>query len=305
MKRKMVNRIAAAAAAAAVCVNGYGMVPVFAAEETETVAENTASEGMLSAVFHLNNGESDDVYQTAEFETNKWIDKPENPSWEGHVFDGWYEDAECTTAFNFDPRYSESKELYAKWRTIYTLEAEYTYLEGKPGRGYSGESSGLNLIMEDNTENGTASNGYYVGWLYYNNASVDFEVETTEETNDVTIVFRLSAEYDPLEVTGDELLVEVADESGDHITDYPFELSIADAYDLIEENEHGKRDFSDYVAVTNVTLQEGYNMISLVVNNNIKGSGGTMYAAAPIVDCMYLYTNAEITPIEYLENIAE
>ncbi|MCD7954509.1 MAG: InlB B-repeat-containing protein [Lachnospiraceae bacterium] len=296
--KKTAKMTAAVMLAAAVCLSGPGS---FA---TTAYASEDASEE-LTAVFHLNNGEEDDVYETITFESNKWIDEPEEPVWENHVFDGWYEDEECTIAYEFEARCTESKDLYAKWRTIYTLEAEYTYLEGKPGRGYSGESSGLNLIMEDNTENGTASNGYYVGWLYYNNASVDFELEAAEEVSDVTIVFRLSAEYDPLEVTGDELLVEVMDESGANIDDYDFELSITDAYDLIEENEYGKRDFTDYVAATGVTLYEGYNMISLVVNNNIKGSGGTMYAAAPIVDCMYIYTGTEVTIIDYPENIEE
>ena len=59
------------------------------------------------------------------------------------------------------------------------------------------------------------------------------------------------------------------------------------------------KDFNNYVVAENVSIKKGTNTIELVINNNIKGVGGTMKAAAPIVDCMYLYTNALLEQTKY------
>ena len=51
---------------------------------------------------------------------------------------------------------------------------------------------------------------------------------------------------------------------------------------------------------TKVNLNEGENTIELVTNNSEHMSGATMEATAPMVDCMMLYTSAELTwePVE-------
>ena len=53
-----------------------------------------------------------------------------------------------------------------------------------------------------------------------------------------------------------------------------------------------RRPFSNFT-IGNVSLQEGENLLELVVNND-KSMGGTMTATAPMFDCVYLYTNTEV-----------
>ena len=45
-----------------------------------------------------------------------------------------------------------------------------------------------------------------------------------------------------------------------------------------------------------MTLKQGTNVIKLIVNNeNRLGESGTMYATAPLFDCLYVYTDAQLT----------
>lgn len=45
-----------------------------------------------------------------------------------------------------------------------------------------------------------------------------------------------------------------------------------------------------------VSLKTGENVITLTVSNNIKmNDSGTLYATAPMVDCVYLYTGADLS----------
>lgn len=46
---------------------------------------------------------------------NTTINKPENPIKDGYVFEGWYKDKECTSAFDFSTQITKSITLYAKW----------------------------------------------------------------------------------------------------------------------------------------------------------------------------------------------
>ena len=52
--------------------------------------------------------------------------KPDNPSESNWSFEGWYEEAACTTAFNFNTPITADKTLYAKWIRTYTV----TYYDG-------------------------------------------------------------------------------------------------------------------------------------------------------------------------------
>ena len=70
--------------------------------EAPTVPEEIGS-GANAAVFHLNDG-TDGVYTTVRFEDEARIANPGTPVRDGYFFKGWYKDAECTQAFNFNER---------------------------------------------------------------------------------------------------------------------------------------------------------------------------------------------------------
>ena len=65
------------------------------------------------------NGADDTVVQT-----RSWMDTLElpTPTWEGHVFSGWYSDADCTTAYTGTTMPNHDLTLYAGWDIdVYTL----------------------------------------------------------------------------------------------------------------------------------------------------------------------------------------
>lgn len=286
------------------CTESYDFSLCIERDTTIYAGWYEAQEGMALMTFYKNDG-TESIFTAVEFSSEgngSRVTKPAtDPVRDGYFFDGWFADADCTEKFNFDMRYTENKSVYAAWRKIYTFEAEYTDLTNKPGNGYSGSSSDLGLIQADDTENYTASNGYFVGWLYYNGAFLEFVFDSEEDANDVTIVFRLSAEYDPFEPEKNQVKV-IVNEDTEYEESYSVDVKIT-GYDLMEHNVYGTKDFANYTIASNVNIQKGRNTIILLIDNNVKGTGGTMNATAPLVDCMYLYTNANLTIIENQDNI--
>lgn len=186
---------------------------------------------------------------------------------------------------------------YAAGKNKYVLEAEQTDLSGKDAFGYSGSTSGTGMVIGDNTDSRSASNGYYVGWLYKPASYLTFAFECDEDLDDVTIVFRLSAQYGDVDVTGDQIFVAVNyDEAAD---DWEQTFEFPMHVESYSEMSSSVKDFQDYLVVENISLSKGYNEIELDINNNIQGVGGTMKAAAPLVDCLILYTSGTITPITF------
>lgn len=253
-----------------------------------------ADEG--TATFYLNAGDAEEVYEEKTFPLGEWVEEPEAPELENKVFGGWYADAECTEKFSFNDRIDGDVELYAAWKNSFVFEAEYVNLDGVPGQGYSGNTSGTGLIMQDKSDAG-ASNGYYVSCLYYDGAYLSFEITSDRAVDDVTMILSLSAEFDDMIFTGDEYLAVVNGE------EYNVEADLTGAYAVTDDGENRKRPFTQHVVANNISLQEGENVIELVTNNDEHMSGATMEAKAPMVDCMYLNTSAELTWEPVLENI--
>ncbi len=260
-----------------------------------------ADESMLSAKFYLNDG-TETIFTTLYFEEDHRISKPSNPVWEGHEFVGWYSDAACTNEFKFTKKYSENQMVYAKWKTVYTFEAEYSYIENdKWGQGYSGQNSGLGLIMSEataSTENHTASNDYYVGWIYYEGAELVFTFDSDRDVDDVKLSFRLTAEYQDCVVSGDQIYIDI-----NGTQQLNFEFSITGVYGTEEMSRKGRNDFKNYSVSGLASIKKGKNTIKFVINNSVQGVGATMNASAPLVDCMYISTAASLTLDLHTENI--
>lgn len=256
--------------------------------------------GYYIATFYLNDG-TEAFWMRVTFSSGSFyqtiVAQVSDPEWDGYHFTGWYADEDCTSTPKALASYSANTDFYAGWQHIYTMEAEHTYLTGKYGSGYSGSTTGTGMIMSDKSENQTASNGYCVGWLYYNGAYLTFEFEAEEAADDVTIIFRLTAEYNDCVAEDDDIYVGVNydEDTEAYEQTYDFPLSITST----SEMSSYWYDFSDYVVAENVSIKEGSNTIELVINNNTSGVGGTMKAAAPVVDCMYLYTAADLELISY------
>lgn len=278
----------------------------------------TVTEGKYVAVFNTNNAAGDVI--KVEFESGtRWtniVSEVTEPVWENHFFNGWYnEDGEQYSNLK---SFNSNITLYAQWLGVYTIEAENTYIDPAGAHNqYSGASTGLQIIKEDDTENKTASNGYYVGDLWKKGETLSFEFYADKDDEDVILAFRLSAKYGgSVNTTGDQIFVgipeldengdvvieTVEDEYGDKISSvkysqkYNYELNVPS----YEEMSSTTRDFSDYTLVSTVKIKKGKNIIQFVINNSQKGgNGGTMNAIAPLVDCLKITTTSTIVPIVY------
>ena len=278
-------------------------------EPSQGTVSGDIGTGENSAVFHLNDG-TDAVYTTVHFEDDTRIANPGKPQREGYFFKGWYEDAEFNTEFNFNARQSGNKDVYARWLNIYTFEAEYTQFTNLPatdrtaengqkiGYGYSNNVKGTQLIMAEGNSGANASNGYYVTSLYYNGAYLEFNITSDVEVQDAVLVLRLSAEYYDMYLTEENYLVMVNDE------EIPYgKIDVTGA--ITDMSSMNKRPFSNYTVSSTVQLEAGENTIRLQVNNDEKqGNTGTMNAIAPMVDCIFVYTDAALTWQPFTDNIS-
>ena len=240
-----------------------------------------------TVTYHYNYEGAGDYLQE-NFTLNDRISEPAEPTREGYMFVGWYTSSDCTTEYDFKTLVKENKvDLYAKWIKSYVFEAEYTDFTGKAGFGYSGNLSGTDMISKDN---GTAkaSNGYFVTGLYYNGAFIELDITASEAIENVYLMARLSSEFYDVVLTNDTFSFLVNDEA---VTDsYTIDLSGA----LSVSEGQNKREFTNHMISESVSLVKGENKIVLQVTNE-NGHGGTMYADAPIIDCIYLGTEETLS----------
>ena len=59
-----------------------------------------------------------DHYDAVEVQSKENVARPADPAWEGHVFDGWYIDPDCTIPFDFGEPVLSDMTVYAKWKEI-------------------------------------------------------------------------------------------------------------------------------------------------------------------------------------------
>lgn len=198
-----------------------------------------------------------------------------SPQRAGYVFVGWYLDADCTEPFRSSGTWSDNLVLYAKWvpeNGNYVFEAEYTELEGKQGVGYSSGVSGTDMIVHDVVGDIGASNGYWVSYLYYNEAFLEFKIDSDKAVEDATLDLRLSVEFYDFVMNPSNVSITV---NGEALRYSDIALNGA----IVSEDE--KRPFEDYKIATGVSLKEGENIIRITVTNTAEFEIGTMQAYAP------------------------
>lgn len=200
---------------------------------------------------------------------------------DGYYLEGWYTDEACTQRFEFSStRIRSDVTLYAHWLKVFTFEAEHTDLTGLEGMGYSGNASGVKMI-EDGTSR-KASNGKFVGWLYNEGLTLTFRVVSDKAVDNALLALSLSAEYYDITLTNSNYTVAVNGQ--------PLRYSSI-AFTGTAEMEIP---FALYLLDVPVSLQEGENVITLSVTNTEKKTG-TIYATAPMVDCIQLYSESNVT----------
>ena len=131
------------------------------------------------------------------------IEKPDDPTEEGFVFGGWYKEAACTTAWDFDvDTVEENLTLYAKWEekapeivsiadaSVTLLQTDFTYnkkaQEPKVEVTLSGvklaEKTDYSLSYENNKDAGTATVKVTGTGGYSGEVSENFEIKKAKIT---------------------------------------------------------------------------------------------------------------------------
>lgn len=214
----------------------------------------------------------------------------------------WYTDRACTKKYNFNTKVTEDITLYAKWgEKTYNFEAELVDLKGKTGYGYSISYNDEQLIRVDSADmNQNASGGLSVGYLYHEDLYIDFVITSDRAVNNVKLTARLSAEFRDIYIAPEE--TKVGDKTyydfwfmvNDDILDYdPIALEGAKPTGMLNQ-----RPFTDHVISTEVSLVQGENTIRLYVANS-DFFESTVTAMAPMIDCIYLSGDANLswTPV--------
>jgi uncharacterized repeat protein (TIGR02543 family) len=222
----------------------------------------------------------------------------ESPTRDGYIFDAWYTDADCTVAYTGTGVTSDLT-LYAAWtQTVsdstaeintFKFEAEYVDLSKFKGAGYSGGATNLGAIVTDYSGDAQASNGYFVSYLYVSGDStmLTFEIESDAEVDDAMLIVRLSAEFTThLQISSSDWQVIVNDEAIDY-----GEINIYCSSEAAAGTSY--QAFLDKLITRKLHLVKGTNTIQLRTNNS-KSMGGTMYATAPMVDCIKIKTTANL-----------
>ncbi len=223
---------------------------------------------------------------TLKVEANKYVTLPSSPTRDGYEFVNWFTEATCENKFKIVTPVTGDMTLYASWIKQYTFEAEYVDdIVNMSGAGYSGTATGYELIKKDKGGAAKASNGYYVTYLYYKGAELDFKITSDTDVTDAKLILRLSAEVMDVSLTTEDYNVVVNDSmigySQINITNVP------------AQGSGQTKEFADFTLTKKLSLKQGENVIKLITNNT-KKMFGTMDSTAPMIDCMKISTNANL-----------
>ncbi len=266
------------------CSVGYDFASEVTADKELFAGWEVKSSNSCKVTFE-NNYPDGGSYYSQTVNKGRRVARPADPTRNGYAFYGWYTDSACSVGneYNFNGLVQTDINLYAKWNKINIFEAEYVSLKGMVGVGWSSSVIETGMIDSDST----ASNGFFVGYMYVTNNKLVFKVIADEATSDCMLALRLSGEGEEgsvISLNDEELKITV---NGAKVNYSGIVLD-----NIPDINGGTRRPFSDFT-IANVSLNKGENVIELIVNNN-KSMGGTMNATAPMFDCLYLNTNVNV-----------
>ena len=245
-----------------------------------------SSKTYYTVTFDLNY-EGAPAASTLKVEANKYVTLPDNPTRDGYEFVNWYTEKACENKFKIVTPVTGDMTLYADWVSQYVFEAEYVDdIVNMSGAGYSGTATGYELIKKDKNGEAKASNGYYVTYLYYKDATLTFKINSDAAVDDAKLILRLSAEVMDISLTTTDYNVVV----NDSMIGY----SQIDIKDVPAQGSGKTKEFADFTITKKMSLKSGENTIKLVTNNS-KAMFGTMASTAPMIDCIKISTNAKLT----------
>lgn len=163
--------------------------------ETDTVTSNITLYAkwtpFYTVVFDLQNGDTSTEPLT-EVRCGSTIAAPEDPVYDGHLFDGWFKEAECETPWDFETdTVTGDTTLFAKWTPCHTVTFDLQ----------NGDNS-IKPLTEVRTgstipepEEPVYENHYFDGWFKEAECETPWDFETDTVTSDTTLYAKWTPFY--------------------------------------------------------------------------------------------------------------
>lgn len=165
------------------------------------------------------------------------------------------------------------------------MEAELTNLDGLQGSGWSGGASGANMIQMFPD----ASNMRAVGYTYMDGLTFTFRFDSDKQVSDVSLYVSLSSEIGTVTFNPSNLGILL---NGTEIN-YA-DMTVTGTTNVVSA-------FKEYAVSSGLTLNEGENVVQLVIRDNLLIGGERI--GGPIIDCIRVQTSANLTWQPYSYNI--
>ena len=126
-----------------------------------------------------------------EVEKGKKVAKPEDPTREGYIFKGWYKEAGCTNAWNFDTDVVDKDlTLFAKWeaKPAATYTVEFDSQEGTAVESKTVKEGSLVAKPEDPTREGFV----FAGWFKEPNCVTEWKFGENTVNESLTLYAKWS-----------------------------------------------------------------------------------------------------------------
>lgn len=241
----------------------------------------------------------DTFYQKIPFGAGDTIQEPTAPTREGYTFAGWYTTALGGTKVNFPlSTLKRNTAYFAHWTSnpVTTDIFDAEYVEFDPNTkypGYSGEATGSGVIIPNDVSGIRVDNyptnsirpagkGYYVSFQYMMGAQIIYNIEATEDLNNVKLYANWACEL----ANGGLTFGPTGDNAYQiSINNIPLNYTPATVGGPDEGAGQYKSGFKEYLLSTTVSLKKGSNTIILEPKNaNGAVMGGTIKAVAPMTD---------------------
>lgn len=232
-----------------------------------------------TVVLHYNDGVTEN--SVIKVKENSRAPQPSTPERSNYIFSYWCSDETLQTKFIFSTKITSNLNLYARWMALKVFEAENTDISDILGQGFSGTATGSDMILSAKD----ASGGKFVTYLYKKGITLEFGIVSDKEVQDANLYLRLSAEVKDITITCENYLVEVNDE--------PISYNDIVLNNVPVSTSGTIKPFEDYLISMSVHLVSGANTIKLITNNS-DAMDGTMYATAPMVDCLKIASTSEV-----------